>query len=84
MMNYLCQVIFTRNSQVYKQYAVKYSGVYQSVNFSAEVEYINNKIVFLTFIDASHYSEASFEITDFIRWIVKMPKGDLIRRIREA
>lgn len=66
-----------------KEYAVKYSGFCQEVEFSMEVEYINEELIFSHYIGVS-YSEASFEITDFLRWIVKMPKEDLIRRIREA
>lgn len=64
-----------------KEYAVKYSGVYQEVQFSIEVEYIDGQLIFSHYMGVS-YSEASFEITDFIRWIVKMPKEDLIRRIQ--
>ncbi|WP_264523117.1 hypothetical protein [Flavobacterium sp. N502536] len=64
-----------------KKYAVKYSGFCQEVEFSIEVEYINEQIIFSHYVGVS-YSDASFEITDFIRWIVKMPKEDLIRRIQ--
>lgn len=64
-----------------KKYAVKYSGFCQEVEFSIEVEYIDEQLIFSHYMGVS-YSEASFEITDFIRWIVKMPKEDLIRRIQ--
>lgn len=67
-----------------KEFAVKYSGMYKTVDFSIEVKYIDNDIKFSTYIDASNSTEASFEITDFIRWIVQMPKEDLIKRIQFA
>lgn len=67
-----------------KIYAVKYIAKYKGVDFSIEVEYIDEKIIFATFIGQSHSSEASFEITDFMKFILLIPKEDLTRQIQFA
>ncbi len=67
-----------------KIYAVKYITKYKGVDFSIEVEYIDEKIIFATFIGESHSSEASLEITDFMKFILIMLKEDLTRQIQFA
>lgn len=80
--NYEKRELFNLNliDNLGKRYAIKYSGLCQEVEFSIEVDYIDEQIIFSHYIGES-YSEASFEVTDFIRWIVKMPKEDLIKKI---
>lgn len=80
--NYEKRELFNLNliDNLGKRYAIKYSGLCQEVEFSIEVDYIDKQIIFSHYIGES-YSEASFEVTDFIRWIVKMPKEDLIKKI---
>ncbi|OIV40305.1 hypothetical protein [Flavobacterium johnsoniae] len=80
--NYEKRELFNLNliDNLGKRYAIKYSGLCQEVEFSIEVDYIDEQIIFSHYIGES-YSKASFEVTDFIRWIVKMPKEDLIKKI---
>jgi len=78
--NDLFKLSLLNNSE--RKFTVKYCGAFQKVAFSIEAEYIGNDIKFSTYIDASNSTEASFEITDFMRWILKMSKKDLIKRIQ--
>lgn len=61
--------------------AITYSCTYEGVEFSIGFEYASNQIKISSFIGESHSSETSFEITDFVKFMVFMPQEDLKRRI---
>ncbi len=67
-----------------KPYSIKYLVKYQAVEFSIELEYINNQIEFNFSCDACYSGSTFIEIADFLKFIKSLPTQNLLKQIQFA
>ena len=64
-----------------KPFSVKYLSTYQGVEFSIEIEYIDNQIQFSSFVNVAYSSSTVFEISSFLQFVESMQLEDLHRKL---